>query len=53
MVGVERASVAAVAAHTAELRVAVVGAGYWGPNLVRNFFEAPGSIVVAASDLRV
>jgi len=23
------------------LRAAVVGAGYWGPNLVRNFTSAP------------
>jgi predicted dehydrogenase len=29
----------------------VVGYGYWGPNLVRNFAEAPGSRVVAVSDL--
>ena len=33
------------------LRVAVVGAGYWGPNLIRNFNEAPGSEVVAVADL--
>ena len=33
------------------LRVAVIGAGYWGPNLVRNFFEAPGSEAVAVCDL--
>ena len=30
----------------------VIGYGYWGPNLVRNFAEAPGSRVVAVSDLR-
>jgi predicted dehydrogenase len=30
----------------------VIGYGYWGPNLVRNFFEAPGSMVVAVSDTR-
>ena len=35
----------------AELRVAVIGAGYWGPNLVRNFSEAPGASVVAVADL--
>ena len=34
-----------------ELRVAVIGAGYWGPNLVRNFSEAPGAAVVAVADL--
>ena len=34
-----------------ELRVGVIGAGYWGPNLVRNFSEAPGAEVVAVADL--
>ena len=33
------------------IRVGVIGAGYWGPNLVRNFFEAPGAEVVAVCDL--
>ena len=32
--------------------VGVIGYGYWGPNLVRTFMEAQGSIVVAVSDLR-
>ncbi|HEY3167284.1 MAG TPA: Gfo/Idh/MocA family oxidoreductase [Candidatus Binatia bacterium] len=32
--------------------IGVIGYGYWGPNLVRNFSEAPGSKVVAVSDLR-
>jgi predicted dehydrogenase len=32
--------------------IGVIGYGYWGPNLVRNFAEAPGSRVVAVSDLR-
>lgn len=32
--------------------VGVVGYGYWGPNLVRNFNEASGSRVVAVSDVR-
>ncbi len=35
----------------ANLRVAVIGAGYWGPNLVRNLFEAPGTDAVAVADL--
>ena len=34
------------------LNVGVIGYGYWGPNLVRNFMEAPGSTVNAVSDLR-
>jgi len=33
------------------LRVGVIGHGYWGPNLVRNFMTCPGSSVVAVSDL--
>ena len=32
--------------------VGVIGYGYWGPNLVRNFAEIPSSQVVAVSDLR-
>ncbi len=32
--------------------IGVIGYGYWGPNLVRNFSETPGSKVVAVSDLR-
>jgi predicted dehydrogenase len=34
------------------LHVGVIGYGYWGPNLVRNFMETPGSTVIAVSDLR-
>lgn len=34
------------------IKVGVIGYGYWGPNLVRNFSEAPGSKVIAVSDLR-
>lgn len=34
-----------------QLRVAVVGAGYWGPNLVRNFRSAPDWDLVAVCDL--
>jgi predicted dehydrogenase len=34
------------------LQVGIVGYGYWGPNLARNFEEATGTRVVAVSDLR-
>lgn len=34
------------------IKIGVIGYGYWGPNLVRNFMEAPGSTVVVVSDLR-
>jgi predicted dehydrogenase len=35
------------------VRIGVVGYGYWGPNLVRNFAEYPGSEVVAVADMRL
>ena len=34
------------------VKIGVIGYGYWGPNLVRNFVETPGSQVIAVSDLR-
>ena len=34
------------------IRVGVIGYGYWGPNLVRNFMLAPGSAVTRVCDLR-
>jgi predicted dehydrogenase len=34
------------------VRVGVVGYGYWGPNLVRNFNEAQGSRVTWVADLQ-
>jgi predicted dehydrogenase len=33
------------------VRIGVVGYGYWGPNLVRNFAETPGAEVAAVADL--
>lgn len=33
------------------LQIAVVGHGYWGPNIVRNFMQIPTSQVRAVSDL--
>jgi predicted dehydrogenase len=44
-----------VAAHSVEeppVRVGVIGYGYWGPNLVRNFAEYPGSEVAQVADVR-
>jgi len=32
--------------------IGVIGYGYWGPNLVRNFAETPEARMVAVSDLR-
>ena len=34
------------------IRIGVIGYGYWGPNLVRNFYETPGAQVAWVSDLR-
>ena len=34
------------------INIGVIGCGYWGPNLVRNFAEVPGSRVLAVSDLQ-
>lgn len=34
------------------IKIGVIGYGYWGPNLVRNFMEASGSTVAAVCDLR-
>lgn len=34
------------------LRVGVIGCGYWGPKLARNFHELPGSTLAMISDLR-
>ena len=36
----------------AELRVGVVGLGYWGPNLVRNLSDLPGVELAAVCDRR-
>jgi predicted dehydrogenase len=33
------------------IRIGVIGYGYWGPNLVRNFAETPGAEVAAVADL--
>lgn len=35
-----------------KVRIGVIGYGYWGPNLVRNFVETPGANVIYVSDLR-
>jgi predicted dehydrogenase len=33
------------------LRIGVIGYGYWGPNLVRNFMDVPGLEVAAVADV--
>lgn len=34
------------------LKVGIIGYGYWGPNLTRNFAELPPSEVIAIADMR-
>jgi predicted dehydrogenase len=34
------------------IKLGVIGCGYWGPNLIRNFVEIPESELVAVADLR-
>ena len=34
------------------LKVAVIGYGYWGPNLVRNFVENPHAQVLMVADAK-
>jgi predicted dehydrogenase len=50
-IGERLAPAAAQLANSTTIRVGVIGYGYWGPNLVRNFAEVPGSQVAMVSDL--
>ena len=34
------------------LNIGIIGYGYWGPNLTRNFFEIPMSDLVAIADVK-
>jgi predicted dehydrogenase len=34
------------------IRVGVIGCGYWGPNLIRNFVSLPSSEVIIVADLQ-
>jgi len=43
---------AATTVTARSIRVGVIGCGYWGPNLVRNFARHPHSQVEAVCDLR-
>jgi len=36
---------------SAMIGIGIIGYGYWGPNLVRNFAETPGARVAAVADL--
>lgn len=41
----------AAASSPAELRIGVIGCGYWGPKLARIFNDLPGSSLVMVADL--
>lgn len=34
------------------IKMGIIGYGYWGPNLARNFFEIPSADLVAVADLK-
>lgn len=34
------------------LNIGVIGCGYWGPNLIRNFVELPSANLVAVADMK-
>lgn len=38
--------------QNSNLNIGVVGCGYWGPKLARNFHDIPGATVVMTADLR-
>ena len=35
-----------------KIRVGIIGFGYWGPNLARNFHDVPESEIAAIADVR-
>ena len=35
-----------------QIKIGVIGCGYWGPNLIRNFVDNPNSQVVMVADLK-
>jgi predicted dehydrogenase len=37
--------------NSATLKMGVIGYGYWGPNVVRNFYNTPNTTVVSVCDL--
>ena len=37
--------------NSSTLKIGVVGYGYWGPNVVRNFYNVPNSAVVSVADV--
>jgi predicted dehydrogenase len=39
------------ARHSPSVRITVIGSGHWGPNLIRNFYDASDSHVVWVVDL--
>src|SRR5439155_17530019 len=36
---------------SSSLKIGVIGYGYWGPNVVRNFYNTPNATVVSVCDL--
>jgi predicted dehydrogenase len=45
-------SIAGRRKNTAEIKIGIIGCGYWGPKLARNFHDIPSSLLAMVSDLR-
>lgn len=41
-----------IKSNKSDINVAIVGYGYWGPNIVRNFFEIDGARLIVCCDSR-
>ena len=39
--------------NSSPLKIGVIGYGYWGPNVVRNFYNTPNAVVASVCDLNV
>src|SRR5438552_4832740 len=37
--------------NSSTVRIGVIGYGYWGPNVVRNFYNTPNAVVASVCDL--
>ena len=48
----DKTNLTAIPATNGDLRLGVIGCGYWGPKLARNLHELPGACLAAVADLR-
>ncbi|MCI0449570.1 MAG: Gfo/Idh/MocA family oxidoreductase [Chlorobi bacterium] len=48
----ERGALSKIKSATKQLNIGIIGCGYWGPNLIRNFFSVQNCRVKRVSDLK-